>query len=134
MIDVRPAAWSQAALDALAPAFAADPFGGLATPLQAVAGCYLIELHSDGRPFALLAVEPRALAGGTELQIVAGVRTAPGGVPMPAALRELEQWATGNGAAVLSMLTGKPAVARLARAAGWPETGRVFAKRLQGVH
>ena len=114
--------WTADDLATLSQATEHDPFGGLASPMQCLARSYLVELLDDaGRPFGMLAIEPRTLDKGAELQIVAGVRT-------------LEQWAAERGAAVLTFVTSRKPVERLAHRAGWTTTGAVVMRRLTPEH
>lgn len=126
--------WTADDVATLSSATAFDPFGGLASPAECLARCYLFELiDDDGRQFALLAVEPFKLAHGAELQIVAGVKTA-AGPGMPAVLKMLEPWGRSLGANVLSFVTSRRPVERLAHRAGWQTTGAIVTRRLTPEH
>lgn len=126
--------WTADDLATLSQATEHDPFGGLASPVQCLARSYLVELLDDaGRPFGMLAIEPRTLDKGAELQIIAGVRTGPG-PQMPEVLQTLEQWAADRGADVLTFVTSRKPVERLAHRAGWTTTGAVVMRRLTPEH
>lgn len=115
----------------MAPSVAASPWGGLASPLEALRGSFVFA-YEDGGQRAFFAVRPIDFAAGQRLDVVGLVST---GDRLQGAAFDAALIATARcfGAKVLAMTTARPHIERQCMRNGWTRSGVVMTKELEHV-
>ena len=103
---------------------------GVATTAEECAGAALFDVLEDGREVASFAVRLVDRAAGRELNCVAAGGL-PSGIDVTKAIdAALTQIAKDHGAALLTMTTKRPGLARKARALGWRPAATLWGREI----